>query len=109
MMESIQDYYDKNASKVTGAKVRGIVRNYLKSEPDEQRRNVEGLSGENLRGKAGGIYFIPARHVDQLSALAEALPSCTSARRTCTRCRWPTTPASARSSVVTTSPTRGRR
>jgi hypothetical protein len=72
MMESIQDYYDKNASKVTGAKVRGIVRNYLKSEPDEGR-NVEGLSGENLRGKAGGIYFIPARHADQLSAMADAL------------------------------------
>lgn len=72
MMESIQDFYDKNGSKVTGAKVRGIVRNYLRSEPDEQR-NQEGLSGENLRGKSGGIYFIPAKNVDQLTALSEAL------------------------------------
>jgi hypothetical protein len=72
MMESIQDFYDKNGSKVTGAKVRGVVRNYLRNEPDEQR-HLEGLSGENLRGKSGGIYFIPAKHVDQLQALSEAL------------------------------------
>lgn len=72
MMESIQDFYDKNASKVTGARVRGVVRNYLRGEPDEQR-GVEGLSGENLRGKAGGIYFIPARNGENLSALSDAL------------------------------------
>lgn len=72
MMEAIQDFYDKNATKVTGARVRGITRNYLRGEPDESR-GVEGLSGENLRGKGGGIYFIPARNVDQLTALAEAL------------------------------------
>lgn len=72
IMETIQDFYDKNGSKVTGAKVRGVVRNYLRSEPDEQR-NVEGLSGENLRGKSGGIYFLPAKHFDQIQALSEAL------------------------------------
>jgi hypothetical protein len=72
MTEAIESFYEKNSSKVTGAKVRGIVRNYLKSEPDEPRK-VEGLSGENLRGKAGGIYFIPAKHVDELTALSEAL------------------------------------
>lgn len=72
MMEAIQDYYDKMGTKVTGARVRTVVRNFLRNEPDDQR-NVEGLSGENLRGKAGGIYFVPARHVDQLTALSEAL------------------------------------
>jgi hypothetical protein len=60
MMESIQEFYDKNSTKVTGARVRTVVRGYLRNEPDEQR-NVEGLSGENLRGRAGGIYFIPER------------------------------------------------
>lgn len=72
MMEAIQDFYDKNATRVTGARVRGVVRNYLRGEPDEQRE-VEGLSGENLRGKAGGIYFIPARNHEALTALSDAL------------------------------------
>lgn len=72
VMEAIQEFYDKNASKVTGARVRAVVRNYLKSSPSEER-GVDGLNGENLRGKAGGIYFIPARHRDQLQALAETL------------------------------------
>jgi hypothetical protein len=79
MMEAIQDFYDKNSSRVTGAKVRGIIRNYLKEEPDEQR-NVEGLSGENLRGKAGGIYFVPEQHADQLRALSEMLAELYSGR-----------------------------
>lgn len=72
MMESITDYYEKNGSKVTGSKVRAVVRNYLRSEPDEQR-NIDGLSGENLRGRSGGIYFIPAEHIDKLQAMSETL------------------------------------
>lgn len=72
LMEQIQDFYEKNGSKVTGARVRGVVRNYLKNEPDEGR-NLEGLSGENMRGKAGGVYFILAMHGDQLSAMADML------------------------------------
>lgn len=72
LMESIQDFYEKNSSKVTGARVRGVVRNYLKNEPDEPR-GVEGLSGENLRGKAGGVYFILAEHGLQLEALSGML------------------------------------
>lgn len=79
MMEAIQDFYDKNGSKVTGSKVRGIVRKYLKSEPDETR-NIDGLSGENLRGKAGGIYFIPAQHIDSLTSLSTALTELYSGR-----------------------------
>jgi hypothetical protein len=70
--EEIQEFFDRNSTRVTGAKVRGIVRNYIKDQPDEQR-NVEGLSGENLRGKAGGIYFVPAKHQDQVEALSEFL------------------------------------
>jgi len=72
LMDAIQDYYDKNSSKVTGARVRGVVRNYIRSESDETR-NIDGLSGENLRGKAGGIYFIPAKHFEQIKALSEML------------------------------------
>jgi hypothetical protein len=72
MMEEIQDFYDKNASRVTGARVRAVVRNYLKNEPDEQR-GIDGLSGENMRGKAGGIYFVPAVHQEQVEALSAML------------------------------------
>ena len=72
IMEAIQDYFDKNGAKVTGARVRTVVRGYLRNEPDETR-GIEGLSGENLRGKAGGIYFIPAKNIVQLQALSEAL------------------------------------
>lgn len=71
-MEAIQEFYDKNSTKVTGARVRSVVRNYIRNESDE-KRNVEGLSGENLRGKAGGIYFVPAKHFEQVSALSEML------------------------------------
>lgn len=72
VFNAIQDFYEANTKSVTGAKVRGIVRNYLKDQPDDERE-IHGLSGENLRGKAGGIYFIPARHRDQLDAVAEML------------------------------------
>lgn len=68
----IQDWYDANTTSVTGAKVRGIVRGYLRNQPDDER-GIFGLSGENLRGKAGGIYFIPERHRDELDSLAEML------------------------------------
>lgn len=68
----ISTYMDQNSAKVTGAKVRSVVRNYLRSTPDEQR-GIDGLSGENLRGKAGGIYFIPAAAVEELTAMSEAL------------------------------------
>jgi hypothetical protein len=72
MQERIEDFYAKNAQKVTGARVRSVVRNYIKDEPDEGR-NVDGLSGENMRGKAGGIYFVPAKHADALAALSNML------------------------------------
>lgn len=72
LMEEITEFFEKNGGRVTGARVRGVVRNYLKNTPDEQR-DIDGLSGENLRGKAGGIYFVPARHREQLQAMSEML------------------------------------
>ncbi len=72
LMEAITDFMEKNASRVTGARVRTVVRNFLRSESDEKRA-VEGLSGENLRGKAGGVYFILAQFGDQLSAMSDML------------------------------------
>lgn len=72
IMESITDFMEKNAAKVTGARVRTVVRNFLRSESDEGR-NVEGLSGENLRGKAGGVYFVLAQYGDKLAAMSDML------------------------------------
>lgn len=72
IIEAITDFIEKNAARVTGARVRGVVRNYLRSESDESR-NVEGLSGENLRGKAGGVYFVLAQYGEQLKAMSEML------------------------------------
>lgn len=72
LMEAITDFMEKNAAKVTGARVRTVVRKFLRTESDENRK-VEGLSGENLRGKAGGVYFILAQYGDQLSAMSDML------------------------------------
>lgn len=72
VMDAIEDFMEKNSGKVTGAKVRGIIREYVRTEPDEHR-NVDGLSGENLRGKAGGIYFVPEKHFEQIQALSAML------------------------------------
>jgi hypothetical protein len=58
---AIQEWYEANTTSVTGARVRGIVRNYLRNQPDDER------------GKAGGVYFIPAKFRDELDALAEML------------------------------------
>jgi hypothetical protein len=72
IQEAIEEAYEANLSKVTGAKVRTIVRNYLSSTPDEER-GVVGLNGENLRERAGGIYFVPAKYSDDLENLAAML------------------------------------
>ncbi len=72
MVNEIESFVEKNSARVTGARVRTMIRRYLRDEPDEQR-GVDGLSGENLRGKAGGIYFVAARFSEEISALAEML------------------------------------
>lgn len=72
MMESIQARYEENGKTITGAKVRGLVRSYIKDDDDEQAGMV-GLAGENMRGKAGGVYFVLAKYADQLEGLTEFL------------------------------------
>lgn len=72
IMESIQGRFEANAKTITGAKVRGLVRQYIKDDDDEQA-NMVGLAGENMRGKAGGVYFVLARYAEQLEGLAEFL------------------------------------
>ena len=70
MMESIQERFDANAKSITGSKIRSLVRDYIKNDSDERHKLV-GLSGENMRGKAGGVYFVLAKYADQVSALAD--------------------------------------
>lgn len=72
MMEAIQDYFENNAKMLDGRKVRTVVRNFLRDDSDEQG-GVVGLSGENLRGKGGGVYFVAAKYKDELEALEAAL------------------------------------
>lgn len=72
MMSAIQDDFENNAKMISGRKVRGLVVGFLKDDADEQSGKV-GLSGENLRGKAGGVYFVAAQHAEDLENLAKAL------------------------------------
>lgn len=72
IMGAVEDFMEKNGGKVTGAKVRGIIRTYIREESDETR-GIDGLSGENLRGKAGGIYFVPERFFEEVKALSAML------------------------------------
>lgn len=70
--DQIQAFYDKNGTRVTGARVRTVVRNFIREEEDD-KREIEGLSGQNLRGKAGGIYFVLAEYEWALNALSTML------------------------------------
>lgn len=60
--DAIREFYDKNATKVPGYKVRAVLRAYM---------GVMG--GTNLRRKAGGVYFLPARAKETLDSLKAAL------------------------------------
>jgi hypothetical protein len=81
IMDAIQDAYEAAGRSVTGSKVRTLVRNFIRETPYEGWRDddgnvhgqVFGLSGENLRGKAGGVYFVLAKHERELESLAEFL------------------------------------
>lgn len=70
--ESISEYFDNNAKLVNGKKVRTLVRKYLKDDSDEQGGQI-GLAGENLRGKAGGVYFVAAKHKEALEGVSQVL------------------------------------
>lgn len=72
IMDAIQFDFEQASKKITGAKVRTLVRQYIRETSDEQS-GVVGLSGENLRGKAGGVYFVLARYEEQLESLSEFL------------------------------------
>lgn len=81
VMDAIQETYDSQAKTVTGAKVRTLVRHFIKDDADEGWKSDSGkvygrqvgLSGENLRGKAGGVYFVLAKFEDEIERLAEML------------------------------------
>lgn len=72
MMEAITDYVEQNAKMIGGGKIRTLVRQFLRADADEEG-GVAGLSGENLRGKGGGVYFVDARFKAELDGVAEAL------------------------------------
>lgn len=72
IMEAIQNRFDDNGKTITGAKVRSLVRRFIKDDDDEQAEMV-GLAGENMRGKAGGVYFVLERFESQLEGLSEFL------------------------------------
>jgi len=72
IMNQFHAAYDGASKTVTGAKVRTLVRQYLRNDRDEEDKLV-GLSAENLRGKAGGVYFVLAKHQGELERLASCL------------------------------------
>lgn len=72
IMDGFHAAFDSASKTVTGAKVRTLVRQYLRNDRDEQD-NLVGLSAENLRGKAGGVYFVLAKHSDELDRLSAML------------------------------------
>lgn len=72
MMTAIQDFFEQSTKQISGRKVRTLVRDYLKDDTDEAGGKV-GLSGENLRGKSGGVYFVAAKYVEDLEGISQAL------------------------------------
>lgn len=72
VMNAITDYYEGETKTVRGPKVRTLIRKFIRDDSDEQG-GVVGLGGENLRGKAGGVYFVAARHENALDGLEMVL------------------------------------
>jgi hypothetical protein len=72
ILASIEEAMERNLNTVTGSKIRMLVRDYLQ-DTTEEKRGVFGLSGTNLRGKAGGVYFVPEKYLDQVEGLSEFL------------------------------------
>lgn len=66
VQEWVQKFYGqltKNAAYYDGNAVRGVVRNYL----------TRKLGAINLRGRGGGVYFVPSLNVEEFGGLAAAL------------------------------------
>jgi hypothetical protein len=62
---AIQGHYDKNAKKVPGARVRNAIRGLMGA-----------CEAQNVRRKAGGVYFVPKdgkSYLDGLNTVLEAL------------------------------------
>jgi hypothetical protein len=62
LADRILSNYDKNLTTVPGQKVRNALRDYM-----------EILGAENLRGKSGGVYFVPMSGADVLSSLSDVM------------------------------------
>ena len=72
ILDAIDEMVEQLSETVTGSKVRTLVRDYLQDTTNE-KDGVYGLSGINLRGKAGGVYFVPEKYLEQVEGLAEFL------------------------------------
>jgi hypothetical protein len=75
IMQEIDEEFEAKGKTVTGAKVRSIVRNYIKGEFDEQM-GVHGLSGEPLGGadgRRGAPYFVLVKFEAELESLSMLL------------------------------------
>ena len=70
IMDDIKAAYDAAQETVPGARVRTIVRKVLSDQPADK---TFGFGGENLRRKAGGIYFVPIKFEHDLERLADVL------------------------------------
>jgi hypothetical protein len=62
--QAIRDHFDANAKTVPGQKVRNAVRATLLS-----------LGAQNVRRKAGGVYFVPATYVRTRNGIGETVPT----------------------------------
>lgn len=67
MIESITRRFEANQKTITGNRLRAVIQEFIASPPDD------GLGGENMRGRAGGVYFVLARHGEKLDALSDFL------------------------------------
>lgn len=62
LQKAILESYDANSEKVPGSKVRAAVRGLMAH-----------LNAVNVRGKSGGIYFVPKDGKDDLDGLGEVM------------------------------------
>jgi hypothetical protein len=62
--QQIRDHFDANAKTVPGQKVRNAVRATLHS-----------IGAQNVRRKAGGVYFVPATYMRTFNGVTDACPT----------------------------------
>lgn len=82
LAEHVMDAYHEGLTRVAGAKVRELIRNYLRThyaeEPTYDKKGNRtglkvryGLGGENMADGGSPIYFIPAKELAGLKKLQE--------------------------------------